>query len=387
MTQEYYSIVTNSGLAKEAAANAPGGSAITLTEMAVGDGNGSSYNPSGSQTSLINEVFRTNLTHVVIDQNNSHQLIVEAVINEEDGPFHIREVGIFDSSGDLFAIGKYPETFKPALGSGSGKRLYIRMILGFANAPQVNLIISDDINNDPNFSSTVNSALDTINDEIDGINDDISAINSSISTINSGLSAANSSISSINTSLSGKLTKSQNLADLTDTTAARQNLGLGSAAVKDTGTTNGKIPLIGSGDKLSSSLLNDTSESTKGIVQLASQTEVDTGTDTGKAVTPATLKSRISSQIRFSNYTSLTINTVYQASYDGFVHGWQNSNGGDFRILTGPDTSTSTIVGYAEFDNYCGPNGACAPIKKGNYYKVTANGGSITAFFVPILNN
>jgi phage-related tail fiber protein len=163
MTQEYYSLVTNNGLLKEAAANISGKVPINLTTMAIGDANGMSYNPDGSATSLVHEVYRTPLTHVAIDENNPNQLIIEAVINETIGPFYIREVGIFDSDGDLFAIGKYPETFKPDLPSGSGKRLYIRMILGFVSSPQVNLIISDDINNDPNFATNVNNALSVIN--------------------------------------------------------------------------------------------------------------------------------------------------------------------------------------------------------------------------------
>jgi phage-related tail fiber protein len=95
---------------------------------------------------------------VVIDENNLNQLIIEAVLDEIVGPFYIREVGIFDSNGDLFAIGKFPETFKPNLPSGSGKRLYIRMILGFASSPNVNLVINNDIALDPNFSTDVNNS-------------------------------------------------------------------------------------------------------------------------------------------------------------------------------------------------------------------------------------
>lgn len=163
MKQEYYSLVTNNGLLKEAASSIYGRMPINLTTMAIGDANGLSYDPDGSATSLVHEVYRTPLTHVAIDQDNPNQLIIEAVINETVGPFYIREVGIFDSDGDLFAIGKYPETFKPDLPSGSGKRLYIRMILGFASTPQVNLVISDDINNDPNFATNINNALSAIN--------------------------------------------------------------------------------------------------------------------------------------------------------------------------------------------------------------------------------
>lgn len=181
MTQQYYSLITNAGLIKNAAANSPGGSLVNLTHLAVGD---ASYNPAGTATALQNEKYRTTLTHVVIDENNPNQLIVEAVINETVGPFYIREVGIFDEDGDLFAIGKYPETFKPDLPAGSGKRLYIRMILGFASSPNVELIISDDINNDPNFSTDVNNAL------------------------------------------ANRLVKTQNLADLSDLTVARNNLNV-----------------------------------------------------------------------------------------------------------------------------------------------------------------
>jgi phage-related tail fiber protein len=159
MPQDYFSLVTNQGLIKEAASNEPGGTAIDLTEMAVGDSNGTYYDPDGSETALVNEVHRVNLTHVVVDENNTNQLIVEAVLDETIGPFYIREVGIFDSNGDLFAIGKYPETFKPNLPAGSGKRLYIRMILGFANSPNVNLVINNDIALDPNFGTDVNNAL------------------------------------------------------------------------------------------------------------------------------------------------------------------------------------------------------------------------------------
>src|SRR3989338_7032711 len=161
MTQEYYSIITNTGLAKVAAANAPGGSPVSLTHLAVGDSNGTYYDPAATATALQNERYRTSTTYVVIDENNANQLIVEAVLNETIGPFYIREVGIFDSDGDLFAIGKFPETFKPNLPTGSGKRLYVRMILGFASTPQVSLVVSSQaINNDPNFSTTVFNALD-----------------------------------------------------------------------------------------------------------------------------------------------------------------------------------------------------------------------------------
>ena len=49
---------------------------------------------------------------------------------------------------------------------------------------------------------------------------------------------------------------------------------LGTAAFEDTGTTDGTIPVIGAGDKLSNSLLNNASETLSGIVERATDPEV-----------------------------------------------------------------------------------------------------------------
>lgn len=70
MTQTYYSLITNNGLLKEAAARISGASQVNLTHLAVGDANGTSYNPNGAQTALAHEVYRTTLTHVAIDEDN-----------------------------------------------------------------------------------------------------------------------------------------------------------------------------------------------------------------------------------------------------------------------------------------------------------------------------
>ncbi|ELI8781788.1 TPA: phage tail protein [Citrobacter freundii] len=59
------------------------------------------------------------------------------------------------------------------------------------------------------------------------------------------LSNINQSLSSINTELGEKLVKQQNLGDLPDIHTARGNLGLGSAATKNTGASLGDIMMVG----------------------------------------------------------------------------------------------------------------------------------------------
>nr|EIP1105482.1 phage tail protein [Citrobacter freundii] len=63
--------------------------------------------------------------------------------------------------------------------------------------------------------------------------------------ISATLSNINQSLSSINTELGEKLVKEQNLGDLPDTHTARGNLGLGSAATKNTGASLGDIMMVG----------------------------------------------------------------------------------------------------------------------------------------------
>ena len=136
MEQEFYSLLTFRGLEKQATSitdNLP----IRLQNIALGD---AEYNPTGYENSLRNEVYRTSLTRVALDTTDKNKVIVEAIIHGEAGPFWIREVGIFDQDGELFAIGKYPATYKPIVSDGAVKDLCVRMVLKFSNSNNVELI-------------------------------------------------------------------------------------------------------------------------------------------------------------------------------------------------------------------------------------------------------
>lgn len=140
MSQNFYTILTAVGKAKMASAAAEG-KKIGFKELALGDGNGSYYDPDEAQTSLKREVWRGEINTVTIDKNNPNWIVLEVVVPADVGGFMIREAGVFDVDGDLIAVGKYPETYKPITSDGSAKDLYIRMIIEVSNTDAVNITV------------------------------------------------------------------------------------------------------------------------------------------------------------------------------------------------------------------------------------------------------
>lgn len=129
---DYYALVTTTGLAKLAAL--PVGETLTLTHMAFGN---STIDPTEDMTALHSEQHRCALLNVEVESTNPNHLAAEAVIDSTVGGFWIREVGIYDEDGDLFAVGKYPATYKPVTTEGTVKELGVRMILAVSNAEDV----------------------------------------------------------------------------------------------------------------------------------------------------------------------------------------------------------------------------------------------------------
>lgn len=145
MANEFFTILTATGKAKLAAAQTSG-TPLQITQMAVGDGdNGAYYNPVESQTALKHETWRGALNNLSVDQTNPNWIVAELVIPDTVGGFYIREVGLFDNTGALIAVGKFPESYKPTLAAGSNKQLYVRMILEVSNASTVTLLIDPSV--------------------------------------------------------------------------------------------------------------------------------------------------------------------------------------------------------------------------------------------------
>ncbi|MDR3517131.1 MAG: phage tail protein, partial [Azospirillaceae bacterium] len=140
MTTSYSTLITTHGLSLLAMAQA-GGATISLTQMALGDGNGTVPTPSAAQTALVHEVYRAALNSLAPDSNNPPYIVAEMVIPTTVGGFTVTEVGLFDSAGNLFCVGNFPSTYKPVLAEGSARDLVIRVIMEVGNAASVQLLI------------------------------------------------------------------------------------------------------------------------------------------------------------------------------------------------------------------------------------------------------
>ena len=140
MSAKFYTLLTEIGAAKLASAAALG-VPLKITQMAVGDGGGVLPTPSAQQTKLIAEKRRADLNMLYIDPQNSSQIIAEQVIPETEGGWWIREVGLFDETGALIAVGNCPESYKPQLAEGSGRTQTVRMVLITSSTENVTLKI------------------------------------------------------------------------------------------------------------------------------------------------------------------------------------------------------------------------------------------------------
>lgn len=140
----FFTIHTIYGLQRMAAAEATG-IPINLTHMAVGDGNGNPTTPYEDQTQLVRERYRAEVNRVYQGHDEPTMFIAEMVVPADTDAFTLREVGIFDSDGGLFAVGNLPSTYKPRIEEGSISDPVIRMEFMVSNASVVTLKIDPNI--------------------------------------------------------------------------------------------------------------------------------------------------------------------------------------------------------------------------------------------------
>lgn len=141
MTVKYKTVITKAGAEKLAAATVPNGAKVNFTAMAIGDGGGKLPTPDASQTKLVNEVWRYALNKISQDNKNKNYVVAELLIPPERGGFWMREMGLYDDTGTLIAVGNMAESYKPALAEGSGRAQTVRMVIMVSDIESVELTI------------------------------------------------------------------------------------------------------------------------------------------------------------------------------------------------------------------------------------------------------
>ncbi|MBU5306469.1 phage tail protein [Clostridioides mangenotii] len=182
--QKYYTILTEVGKSKIANATVLN-EKVQFSKMQLGDGGGSQYEPHEKQTALKNKVWEGSISNVKVDENNPNWIVVETAIPGNAGGWTVREVGIFDDEGELLAIGKYPETYKPVADDGCVKDLFVRVILMVVNTSSVALkidptVILASMKNLDDLRKELNAKVDAtkteLNTKIDEVRSDLDSI-------------------------------------------------------------------------------------------------------------------------------------------------------------------------------------------------------------------
>ena len=126
MDKRYFGILTEIGIAQLANATVLD-QKVNITKMVVGDGNGAYCVPTPTQTSLINEVHRVNVTKVEVDSESANMINITAVLPSNVGGFTIREIGAVTEDGLLIAISNTPEIEKVSITNGVSAEIEISM--------------------------------------------------------------------------------------------------------------------------------------------------------------------------------------------------------------------------------------------------------------------
>jgi hypothetical protein len=252
---KYYALLTNIGAAKLANATALG-EKVEITQMAVGDGNGVLPTPNPAQTTLVHELRRAPLNTLTIDPVNTNQIITEQVIPEDVGGWWIREIGLYDSAGDLIAIANCAETYKPLLQEGSGRVQVIRVILIVSSTQAITLkidpsvvlatrqYVDDAIIEVKNYVDGVIKSHAESRDHPDGTLKEKGFVQLSSDTDSSSetLAATPKAVKAAYDLAKGGLAKDENGADIPDIDEFCNNLGLKSAAKRSAGNGSLQLP-------------------------------------------------------------------------------------------------------------------------------------------------
>ena len=243
MSTKFKTVITTAGAAKLAAATVPGGKKVTLSAMAVGDGNGKLPVPDAGQTKLVHEVWRHALNKVSVDNKNKNYIVAELVVPPEVGGFWMRELGLYDDAGTLIAVANMAESYKPELAEGSGRAQTCRMVIIVSNVASVELSID---------ASTVMATQDYVDDKIAEHEQSrrhpdatltekgFTQLSSATNSTSESLAATPKAVKAANDNANSRLAKNQNGADIQDKSAFLDNVGVTSLTFMK---NNGEMPV------------------------------------------------------------------------------------------------------------------------------------------------
>ncbi|HBJ0583602.1 TPA: phage tail protein [Escherichia coli] len=243
MSTKFKTVITTAGAAKLAAATVPGGKKVTLSAMAVGDGNGKLPVPDAGQTKLVHEVWRHALNKVSVDNKNKNYIVAELVVPPEVGGFWMRELGLYDDAGTLIAVSNMAESYKPELAEGSGRAQTCRMVIIVSNVASVELSID---------ASTVMATQDYVDDKIAEHEQSrrhpdatltekgFTQLSSATNSTSESLAATPKAVKAANDNANSRLAKNQNGADIQDKSAFLDNVSVTSLTFMK---NNGEMPV------------------------------------------------------------------------------------------------------------------------------------------------
>lgn len=137
---KYFTVLTDVGKQKlaEAIANE---TALDFTEMAVGDSNGISYEPTSDMTALKHVTYRAAIGSMKINAEDKNIMEFEFVVPASVGGFYIREAGLYSSDGTLIAISRLPEQYKADMAEGAGSSMTVRILVAISSDAQIYITV------------------------------------------------------------------------------------------------------------------------------------------------------------------------------------------------------------------------------------------------------
>ncbi len=305
---QYYTLPTAIGEAKIANAIALG-TTITITELAIGDGGGTTPVPDSDRTALVNQVRRAPINTSVVDPDNPNWIVVEQVLPPDIGGWTIREVGLYDADGDLIAYGNYPETYKPQLSEGSGRTQTIRFVMQGSDTAAATLKV------DP---SVVLATRKYVDDEI--AEHAASRNHPLATTTEKGMTQYATLQEHLDGLRADRAAKPSGVKSAIDARIADQ-------PTVDAGESDSKFVTPKKLKAWAAKWVRQATETVAGMLKIATQAQVDAGNDDTSAVTPKKLRFGFSVSLGVNGYVALP------TWLGGVIFQWGRA------MIIGPDSS------------------------------------------------